>query len=100
MAAAPLQDFYRVETFTARCLAFACKRDRVPSFRRVFLATRGSSSSSVPVSPFLDVALKLRGLPTCYLDYLVFLPLSSGLHPRAQSHFLTEETILLKILKF
>lgn len=34
MAAAPLQDFYRAETFTARCLAFACKRDRVPSFRR------------------------------------------------------------------
>lgn len=34
MAAAPLQDFYRAETFTAWCLAFACKRDRVPSFRR------------------------------------------------------------------
>lgn len=27
-------DFYRAETFTARRLAFACKRDRVPSFRR------------------------------------------------------------------
>lgn len=70
MAAAPLQDFYRVETFTARCLAFACKRDRAPSFRRPrFPRDTGGHRRPRCLSLPLDVVLKLRATRAC--RYLV-----------------------------
>lgn len=55
MAAAPLQDFYRAETFTAT--VFACKRDRPPSSR-----------SSPPLVSFLAKVNALRTPPPSLLQ--------------------------------